>query len=47
MRSGKKIMQFHFKLNNGKVVTLGTLLKVHKDSLKQYVKQYPIHWITV
>lgn len=40
-------MKFHFKLNSGKIVTLGTLLTVHKNSLKLYVKLYPYHWITL
>ncbi len=39
-------MLFHFKVSETKIVTLGTMLKVHKDSLKMYVKKFTYHWIT-
>lgn len=27
------------------IARLGTFKPVHKDDLKRYVKQFPIHWI--
>jgi len=39
-------MTLKILLKGGTVATFGTMLKVHKDDLKYYVKKYPNCWIT-
>ncbi len=40
-------MVLKFILPSGRTVVLGTFLDLHKEDLKRYAREHPLHWLVI